>query len=264
MSDARSLAYAINKFLKSEISEGKLPEEKVEGVEICIQCLEAAYEIGSSEPTLDVAFALQDIFQKYVLENEPVREPTDEEKAAADELKNEGNGHMDSSRFEDAIASYTKAIELDPTNPKYYCNRAAALNNLGNYEDAIRDSEMALRYDPYYGKAFWRLGTSHTKLGQNWVEAVRCFKRAVELEPDNERYKECLAAAEIMKEVADMLGRMDLSLNNSQMNDLDLLLRGQAGELGELRIALVSQLRNADFRSASPQREQPNSIEPPS
>lgn len=262
MSDARSLVYAINKFLKSEISEGKLPEEKVEGVEICIQCLEAAYEIGSSEPTLDVAFALQDIFQKYVLENEPVREPTDEEKAAADELKNEGNGHMDSSRFEDAIASYTKAIKLDPTNPKYYCNRAAALNNLGNYEDAIRDSEMALRYDPYYGKAFWRLGTSHTKLGQNWVEAVRFFKRAVELEPDNERYEECLAvaAAEITLEVTNMVGGMDLSLN-SQMNVLaDLLRRGQDGGLG----ALASQLTNASLRSGSPQRDQPNSIEPPS
>lgn len=259
MSDARSLVYAINKFLKSEISEGKLPEEKVEGVEICIQCLEAAYEVGASEPALDVAFALQDIFQKYVLENEPVREPTDEEKAAADGLKNEGNGHMDSSRFEDAIASYTKAIKLDPTNPKYYCNRAAALNNLGNYEDAIRDSEMALRYDPYYGKAFWRLGTSHSKLGQNRVEAVRCYKRAVELEPDNERYKECLVAAEIMLQVANMTEGTDLSLN-SEINDLaDLLLNGDRG-LG----ALASQLRNAGFRSASPQRGQPNSNEPPS
>lgn len=261
MSDARSLVYAINKFLKSEISEGKLPEEKVEGVEICIQCLEAAYEIGASEPALDVAFALQDMFQKYVSENEPIREPTDEEKAAADELKNEGNGHMDSSRFEDAIVSYTKAIKLDPSNPKYYCNRAAALNNLGNYEDAIRDSEMALRYDPYYGKAYCRLGISHSKIGQNLVEAVRCYKRAVELEPDNERYRECLVAAEAAIEVSNTIERPDLTFN-IQMHDLmDILLRG--GPLGQDVGSLASQLRNASFRSASPQSDQPKSNEPP-
>lgn len=255
MSDARGLVYAINKFLKSEISEGKLPEEKVEGVEICIQCLEAAYEIGASEPALDVAFALQDMFQKYVSENEPLREPTDEEKAAADELKKEGNGHMDSSRFEDAIVSYTKAIKLDPTNPKYYCNRAAALNNLGRYEEAVRDSEMALRYDPYYGKAYCRLGMSYSKLGHNLGEAVRCYKRAVELEPDNERYKECLVAAERL-EATNTIDRPDFTFN-FQMSDLMDLLLGQDGG------SLASQLGIAGYHPESPQRDQPNSNETP-
>lgn len=195
MSDARSLVYAINKFLRSEISEGKLPEEKVEGVEICIQCLEAAYDIEASEPTLDVAFALQDMFQKCVSENDLQREPT-AEKAVADQLKNEGNRQMDLSRFEDAILCYTRAIELDPTNPIYYCNRSAAFNNLAKYEESIRDCETALSFNPDYSKAYCRLGMAHSNLNQNWTEATRCYRRAVELDPTVGRYQELLRTAE--------------------------------------------------------------------
>jgi len=39
-------------------------------------------------------------------------------------------------RFEDAIASYDKAIEIEPDNPSHYAGKSRALDNLGRFEEA--------------------------------------------------------------------------------------------------------------------------------
>lgn len=50
--------------------------------------------------------------------------PSAEDKAKAVELKNQGNEAFKKHDWESAIAGYTKAIELDDTEPTYYSNRA--------------------------------------------------------------------------------------------------------------------------------------------
>lgn len=66
MSDVRKLVYAIVKFLKAQLIEGGLSGECAEGVEVGIQCLEAAYNIGATEPSLSVPNGLREIFNKYL------------------------------------------------------------------------------------------------------------------------------------------------------------------------------------------------------
>lgn len=34
-----------------------------------------------------------------------------------------GNAHLKLNKFEEAVDSYGRAIDLDPTNATYYCNR---------------------------------------------------------------------------------------------------------------------------------------------
>lgn len=68
MSDNRRLVYAIIKFLKSQLEDGDLSGECAEGVEVGIQCLEAAYNIGEDEPYLDVPCSLPEMMKKYVSE----------------------------------------------------------------------------------------------------------------------------------------------------------------------------------------------------
>ena len=46
-----------------------------------------------------------------------------------------------------------------------------------------------------YGKAFGRLGLAYSIVDKH-KEAVECFKRAIELEPENESYKTNLKLAE--------------------------------------------------------------------
>ncbi len=84
--------------------------------------------------------------------------PSDADKAAAEKLKQAGNVQMSSKQYDGAIESYTKAIALDPTNPVYYSNRAAAHSNKHDHANAVVDSEKAIEIDPSFAKAYHRLG----------------------------------------------------------------------------------------------------------
>jgi len=47
---------------------------------------------------------------------------------------------------------------LNPINPIYYCNRAAAYNATGKYKEAIEDCQKSIKLDGTYCKAYCRLG----------------------------------------------------------------------------------------------------------
>ena len=55
-----------------------------------------------------------------------------------------GNAQMSAKKYDDAIAAYTDAIALDPTNAVYYSNRAAAHTSKGDHASAVADAERAL------------------------------------------------------------------------------------------------------------------------
>lgn len=65
---------------------------------------------------------------------------------------------MSSKKYDEAIESYDKAIALDPMNPVYYSNRAAAHSSKGDHLSAVGDAEQAISVDPQFVKAYHRLG----------------------------------------------------------------------------------------------------------
>lgn len=69
-----------------------------------------------------------------------------------------GNAFLANKRAADAAKSYTKAIELDPENAVYYCNRAAAFTMQEDFSSAVEDCLAAISLNPKYAKAFSRLG----------------------------------------------------------------------------------------------------------
>lgn len=80
------------------------------------------------------------------------------------------------------------AISLDSRNPVFYCNRAAAFSRVNEYQKAVDDCKMALRYDSGYGKAFGRLGLAYSKMNKH-EEAIEAYRAALRIEPDNVDYK---------------------------------------------------------------------------
>jgi Flp pilus assembly protein TadD len=56
-------------------------------------------------------------------------------------------------RPEEAIASFRRALEIDPTDAATHYNMGVALNNLGRPEEAIASYRRALEIDPSYKKA---------------------------------------------------------------------------------------------------------------
>lgn len=184
MSDNKKLVYSIIKFLKSELKT--LSQEAGESIEVAIQCLENAYEIHSDDPGLETGSTLPEIFSKYVASTIR-RPPTDSEKEEAEKLKSDGNNLMKVEKFQEALDCYTKAIDLDPNNPVYYCNRAAAHSRLNNHQATIDDCKAALRIEPSYSKAYGRLGLAYSSLNM-YHDAKLSYQKALELEPGNQTY----------------------------------------------------------------------------
>ncbi|XP_033615709.1 small glutamine-rich tetratricopeptide repeat-containing protein alpha isoform X1 [Fukomys damarensis] len=80
--------------------------------------------------------------------------------------------------------------------PRSCLCRAAAYSKLGDYAGAVRDCERAICLDPAYSKAYGRMGLALSSLNKH-AEAVAYYKKALELDPDNETYKSNLKIAEL-------------------------------------------------------------------
>jgi len=120
----------------------------------------------------------------------------DQRREMADKFKEEGNIKLLERKYQDAISSYTKAIELFPHSAIYYSNRAASYSHVGEHAKAVDDCNNAIKIDPNYAKAYSRLGLAYFSLGK-YKEAVQLgYKKALELDPNNETTKTSLLAAE--------------------------------------------------------------------
>ena len=84
--------------------------------------------------------------------------PSAEDKNAADKYKQKGNAFMTSKQYDKAIEAYTEATKLDPSNPVYYSNRAAAHSSKGDHLTAAIDAEKVIEIDPKFTKGYSRLG----------------------------------------------------------------------------------------------------------
>jgi len=108
----------------------------------------------------------------------------DRDKAQAEKHKHIGNAQMSAKHYEQAIDSYTKAASLNPYDPAYWSNRAAAYSMAGEYHEAVKDAEKAIKLDPSFVKAYKRLGSAQYSLG-NYSLAVSSFKRGLTIDPTN-------------------------------------------------------------------------------
>jgi len=137
-----------------------------------VQCIGEAFGVDPSDndqsERLSIKPAsLESIFDLFLKTRDKVNsssappklsDPTAEDKANADKLKQKGNSLMSSKKYDEAIQTYTEAIKFDSTNPVYYSNRAAAHSSKGDHHSAIGDAEKAIEADPSYVKAYHRLG----------------------------------------------------------------------------------------------------------
>ncbi|KEQ96206.1 hypothetical protein AUEXF2481DRAFT_64813 [Aureobasidium subglaciale EXF-2481] len=104
-----------------------------------------------------------------------------------DRMKEEGNGFFKTGKYQQAVETYTSALEVDPqnrgTNSKILQNRALCYTKLKEWQKAIEDCERALKLDPSYTKA---RKTKAKAMGESgdWEAAVKELKSVAESNPE--------------------------------------------------------------------------------
>jgi len=184
-------------------------------LEIAVQCIGEAFGVDPSDQEqadrLSVKPAtLQSIFEVYLKTKDKIGSTAQQaastapaastslsadDKATAEKHKQEGNAQMNGKQYDEAIDAYTKAIELDPSNPVYFSNRAAAHSSKADHLSAVVDAEKAIELDPKFVRGYSRLGHAHFCIG-DYSGAAAAYRRGLELEPKNVAMKTGLQNSE--------------------------------------------------------------------
>ncbi|KAI0850575.1 hypothetical protein F5Y00DRAFT_260448 [Daldinia vernicosa] len=194
------LALAICDFLSTSLTDGTLSSEDKDSIDVAINCIAESFKVDPTDPAaLSAATGTQNLLQIYGVyeklkssttttasakpassstadaSSEKTKEPTDDEKARAEDLKARGNRAMASKDYPAAIDLYTQALALHPRNAIYLSNRAAAYSAARDHASARADAEAAVAIDPKYTKAWSRLGLARFALGdaKGSMEAYR-------------------------------------------------------------------------------------------
>ncbi len=188
---------------------------------------------GRVAPAVFVAWALLSFSQSgYWTDGaEFLRHTIDVNPDAAAAHNNLGKILLQEDRADEAIEHFRKALTVDPDDAKAENNLGLALVRVGQLEEAARSYQKAVEINPRYMKAYENLGNvylqtkqfdaavgslqmalsiqpeakSFNDLGVAFMhmgrpnEGLDAFRRAVELEPDNARYRKNLGTGLIQQ-----------------------------------------------------------------
>jgi len=101
----------------------------------------------------------------------------------AEAYGNRGNAYFSKDEFDLAIKDYDKVIKIDPRNPITYYNRGNAYANKDEFDLAIKDYDKAIeiksdRFEPYYNK-----GNAYFNKGE-FDLAIKDYDKVIEINPN--------------------------------------------------------------------------------
>jgi tetratricopeptide (TPR) repeat protein len=95
---------------------------------------------------------------------------------------NRGQAYYQKNDFESAIKDYTRAIEIKPDDPRYYNNRGNAYKDSGQLEKALADFNKAIELDKDYNTVYYNRCDLYHDLDKLELALADCDK-ACELMP---------------------------------------------------------------------------------
>jgi thioredoxin len=127
--------------------------------------------------------------------------------AKAVEHKDAGNKAFKDGDKERALAEFTRAMELDPSNAVYASNRSMVFASLERFEEALEDGERAVALKPDWGKAHSRVGLALYKL-EKYREAVAAYEAGLALEPNDAQLRSGLEQSREALSSSNPMGQM--------------------------------------------------------
>lgn len=90
--------------------------------------------------------------------------------------------YLHEGQFGEAVAEFTRVIQLDPNQTDAYYSRAVANSLQGRYSEALGDYDFVLSQQPDFVDALYNRGLAYALIGEN-DSAITDFNRALELSP---------------------------------------------------------------------------------
>ncbi len=107
--------------------------------------------------------------------------------------KTEGNDAFTNGQWEEAYTAYTDCLEFD-TNNKSFCstvlsNRAAVLNKMRKFAEAVKDCDRSIEANPMNAKAYLRRAQNNLLINEvETIElAIRDYEHVKKLVGDDNR-----------------------------------------------------------------------------
>jgi len=153
----------------------------------------------------------------------------------AEDYYNQGIDYAKLQQYTDAVASYDKAIQINPDYSNAWYNRGNALLNLGKYDDAVASYDKVVKIDPQYSDAWVNRGVTLGKLGR-YDDAIASYDKAIQINPNDadawynrgnaflylDRYDDAVAsydkAIQINPQYADAQQNREVALNQKSGN----------------------------------------------
>lgn len=112
-----------------------------------------------------------------------------------------------------AVTTMQQAIALDPNNPQQYVNLGGIYYQLGQYDEAIRQFQIAINLKNNYANAYYNLGHALEEKGdlQNALAAYQAVKSLVASNPENSK--------KIDEDITAVQEKIGNQANNQQQNN---------------------------------------------
>jgi len=106
---------------------------------------------------------------------------------SAEDYFNSGISRNGKGQYDEAIRDFNEAIRLNPNVAVYYSNRGYSYLEKGQHDEAIRDCTEAIRLNPNRVEAYNNRGYIFHAKGQ-YDEAIRDYTEAIRLNPNESVY----------------------------------------------------------------------------
>ncbi len=107
----------------------------------------------------------------------------DQQLLKAGDYAKQGDACFFENRYEDAIAAYDRALQIQPDLADTWNNRGVVLTRMQRYQEAIASYEEATKIRANYPDAWNNRGVVLLEL-QKYQEAIACYEQAIQAKPD--------------------------------------------------------------------------------
>ena len=144
---------------------------------------------------------------------------------------NDGNKLYAAGDYAGALEKYMKAREAEPANPMLFYNIGTCQYKLGNFEEAKKELESAVRMPDkkMAAKAAYNLANTYFRMGEHapegkesdriaaWRESIAYLKKAIDLDNDFENAKKNVEI--VQRKLKEELDKQKENKNQDQNNE---------------------------------------------